>query len=64
VQSTVQITALPPCSPGKAVRWNLWILAAIRDEIAQLAAQRGISPSQLVQEFFWKALSDRRASKP
>jgi hypothetical protein len=46
------------------MRWNLWILAAIRDEIAQLAAQRGISPSQLVQEFLWKARSDRWASKP
>jgi hypothetical protein len=34
VQTPVQITALPPLPPGKAVRWNLWILDAIREEIA------------------------------
>jgi hypothetical protein len=28
----VQITALPPYPKGKAVRWNLWILDAIRDD--------------------------------
>jgi DNA-binding transcriptional MocR family regulator len=60
VQTPVQITALPPYPKGKAVRWNLWILDAIRDELAALAAERGISPSQLVQEFLWKVLSDRR----
>jgi hypothetical protein len=45
------------------MRWNLWILDAIRDEVAALAADRGISPSQLVQEFLWKALSDRRETQ-
>jgi hypothetical protein len=60
----VQITALPPYPKGKAVRWNLWILDAIREEITALAAQRGLSPSQLVQELLWKALSDRRSSTP
>jgi hypothetical protein len=48
----------------KAVRWNLWILDAIRDELAALAAERGISPSQLVQEFLWQVLSDLRSSTP
>jgi hypothetical protein len=59
----VQITALPPYPKGKAVRWNLWILDVIREEIATLAAQREVSPSQLVQELLWKALSDRRAAR-
>jgi hypothetical protein len=45
VQTPVQITALPPYPQGKAVRWNLWILDAIRDELATLATERGISPS-------------------
>ncbi len=58
----VQITALPPYPKGKAVRWYLWILDTIREELAQLAAPRGISPSQLVQELLWKALTDRRTS--
>jgi hypothetical protein len=56
VQTPVQITALPPYPKGKAVRWNLWVLDAIRDELARLAAERGISPSQLVQELLWKEL--------
>jgi hypothetical protein len=64
VQTPVQITALPPYPKGKAVRWNLWILDAVRDEIATLAAERGISPSQLVQEFLWTALAERRRSSP
>lgn len=62
VQTPVQITALPPYPKGKAVRWNLWIVDAIRDELAALATERGISPSQLVQEFLWKVLNDRRSS--
>jgi len=64
VQTPVQITALPPYPKGKAVRWNLWILEPIRDEIATLAAERDIPPSQLVQELLWKALSDHHSSKP
>jgi len=64
VQTPVQITALPPYPPGKAVRWNLWILDAIRDELAALATERGVSPSQLVQELLWAALTDRRSSTP
>lgn len=56
VQSTVQITTLPPYPKGKSVRWNLWILDSIRDELATLAAERDVSPSQLVQELLWKAL--------
>ena len=59
VQTPVQITALPPYPKGKAVRWNLWINRAIRDELATLAAKRDISPSQLVQELLWTALNDR-----
>jgi hypothetical protein len=59
VQTPVQITALPPYPKGEAVRWNLWINRAIRDELATLAAKRDISPSQLVQELLWKALNDR-----
>ena len=62
VQTPVQITALPPYPTGKAVRWNLWILDAIRDDIAALAAQSGVSPSQLVQELLWTALTDRRSA--
>jgi hypothetical protein len=64
VQTPVQITALPPYPKDKAMRWNLWILDAIREEITALAAQRGLSPSQLVQELLWRALSDPRASTP
>jgi hypothetical protein len=64
VSTPGQSTALPPYPKGKAVRWNLWVLDKIRAEIATVAAQRGISPSQLVQEFLWKALTDRRASTP
>src|SRR5919199_3854589 len=48
VPTPVQITALPPYPKGKAVRWNLWLLDAIRAELATLAAQRDLSPSQLV----------------
>ena len=59
----VQITTLPPYPKGKAVRWNLWILDAIREELASLAAERDISPSQLVQEWLWKMLTDRRAAR-
>jgi hypothetical protein len=64
VQTPVQITALPPYPPGKVVRWNLWILDAIRDELAALAAERGVSPSQLVQELLWTALTDRHSVTP
>jgi hypothetical protein len=59
VQTPGQITTLPPYPKGKAVRWNLWINRTIRDELATLAAERDISPSQLVQELLWKALHDR-----
>jgi hypothetical protein len=60
VQTPVQITATPPYPRGRSVRWNLWVLEPIRDEIATLAAERDVSPSQLVQEVLWKALSERR----
>jgi hypothetical protein len=56
----VQISALPPYPKGKAVRWNLWILEAIRAEIATLAAERDLAPSQLVQEVLWQWLSARQ----
>jgi hypothetical protein len=62
VQTPVQITTLPLYPKGKAGRWNLWILDEIRDEFATLAAERGVSPSQLVQELLWKALTDWQAS--
>jgi DNA-binding transcriptional MocR family regulator len=45
VQTPVQITALPSYPKGKAVRWNLWILDTIRDDLAALATERGISPA-------------------
>jgi hypothetical protein len=64
VQTPVQITALPPYPKGKAVRWNLWILDTIRDDLTAWAAERGVSPSQLVQELLWQVLSDRRSSTP
>jgi hypothetical protein len=57
VQTPVQITALTPYPKGKAVRWNLWMLDVIRDELTTRAAERGCSPSQLVQELLWRALS-------
>jgi hypothetical protein len=60
VQTPVPITARPPYPSGKSVRWNLWILDTIRDELATLAAERGISPSQLVQALLWKSLRDQR----
>jgi hypothetical protein len=56
VQSPVQITTLPPYPKGKSVRWNIWILDSIQDELKSLAAERDVSPSQLVQEILWKAL--------
>jgi hypothetical protein len=31
-------------------------------ELAALATERGISPSQLVQELLWKALTDQRST--
>ena len=58
VSTPVQITTLPPWPKGKAVRWNLWIVDAIRDEITRRASERGIPPSQLVQELLWKALQE------
>jgi hypothetical protein len=59
VPTPVQISALPPYPKAEAVRWNLWINRTIRDELATLAAERDIAPSQLVQELLWKALHDR-----
>jgi hypothetical protein len=56
----VQITALPAYPKGKVVRWNLWILDTIREEITTLAAERDMAPRQLVQELLWKALTERR----
>jgi hypothetical protein len=64
VQTPVQITTLPPYPKGKSVRWNIWILDAIQDELKTWAAERDVSPSQLVQEMLWKALNDRSASMP
>jgi hypothetical protein len=64
VQTPVQITALPPYPKGKAVRWNLWILDAIKDQISALAAERNLSPSELVQEYLWKALTDQSPLMP
>jgi hypothetical protein len=62
VSTPVQISALTPYPKGKAVRWNLWILDKIREEITAIAAERELSPSQLVQELLWKALSERHRS--
>jgi hypothetical protein len=56
VQTPVQITALPPIPPSKATRWNLWLPALFQEEITRLAAERGISPSQLVKEWLWEKL--------
>jgi hypothetical protein len=42
--SPVQITALTSYPKGKAVRWNLWILDAMRDELTTCAAEREVSP--------------------
>jgi hypothetical protein len=64
VPTPVQITTLPPYPKGKAVRWNLWILEAIRDELTTLAAERDMAPSQLVQEILWKTLTERRSATP
>jgi hypothetical protein len=62
VQTPVQISALPPYPKGKAVRWNLWILETIKDQISALAAERDLSASELVQEILWQAMNDRRLS--
>jgi Winged helix-turn-helix DNA-binding len=62
VQTPVQITALPPYPKGKAVRWNLWILDVIKEQISTLAAERDLSPSELVQELLWQALTDQSLS--
>jgi hypothetical protein len=59
VSVPMQITTLLPWPKGKAVRWNLWILDAIRDDLTRWAAERDISASQLVQGLLWKALHDR-----
>jgi len=64
VQTPVQITTLPPYPKGKAVRWNLWILDAIKDQLSARATERDISPSELVQEYLWKVLHDPSASTP
>jgi hypothetical protein len=64
VQTPVQITALPPYPKGKAVRWNLWILDVIKEQLSTLAAERDLSPSELVQEYLWKALTDQSSSTP
>jgi hypothetical protein len=64
VQTPVQITTLPSYPKGKAVRWNLWILDVIKDQISVLAAGRDLSPSELVQEYLWKALNDQSPSTP
>jgi len=61
VQTPVQITTLPSHPKGKAVRWNLWILDAIKEQISTLAAERDVSPSELVQEWLWQALTARPA---
>jgi hypothetical protein len=45
------------------VRWNLWILDVIRNEVATVAAARELSPSQLVQEVLWQMLAQPRVSK-
>jgi hypothetical protein len=60
VHEPVQITTTPAYPKGKAIRWNLWILEPIRDELASVAAEWDLSPSQLVQEVLWKFLNDER----
>jgi hypothetical protein len=63
VQTPVQITTLPPYPKGKAVRWNLWISDVIKDRISAMAAERQLSPSELVQEYLWKALTATQAAE-
>jgi hypothetical protein len=36
-----------------AVRWNLWILDSIRDEISTLAEERDVSPNKPRHEFVY-----------
>jgi hypothetical protein len=64
VQSTVQITALPPMPPSKATRWNLWLPTLLQEEISRIATERGISASQLVKEWLWEKLQPHRSSTP
>jgi hypothetical protein len=64
VSTPVQIIALPPYPKGKAVRWDIWILDAIKEHISTLAVERDLKPSKLVQEYLWKALNDRPSSAP
>jgi hypothetical protein len=46
------------------VRWNLWIFDAIKEELSARAADRDLPPSELVQEYLWKALNDQPSSAP
>jgi transposase len=56
VQTPVQMTTLPPLPKGKAVRWNIWIHEAVREEITAQAQARDMAASQLVQEILWRYL--------
>jgi hypothetical protein len=53
----VQRTTLPHPSRGKAVRWNLWIPEGLKAQLIAQAAARQLSPSALVQELLWQAVS-------
>jgi hypothetical protein len=64
VQSTVQITALPPMPPSKSTRWNLWLPTILQEEISRIATERGIPPSQLVKEWLWEKLQPLLSSTP
>jgi hypothetical protein len=64
VQSTVQITALPPMPPSKATRWNLWLPTLLQEEISRIAVDRGIPASQLVKEWLWEKLHPLLSSTP
>jgi hypothetical protein len=64
VQSTVQITALPPMPTSKATRWNLWLPTLLQEEISRIAADRGIPASQLVKEWLWEKLHPLLSSTP
>jgi DNA-binding transcriptional MocR family regulator len=64
VQSTVQITALPPMPPNKATRWNLWLPTLLQEEISRIAVDRGLPASQLVKEWLWEKLHPLLSSTP
>jgi hypothetical protein len=61
-QGTSLLNYSPPSV--RVTRWNLWLPVLLQGEISRIAAERGISPSQLVKEWLWEKLQTHRPSTP